>query len=64
MAGKLPRRALIGINSAARARLASAAVRPPWQTPAEWLTRPGDSDDTRKEIAELLARGFRVSRPD
>jgi hypothetical protein len=59
MAGKLPRRALIGIDSAARGRLASAAVSPAManKTPAEWLTRPGDSDDTRKEIAELLARG-------
>jgi len=34
------------------------------KTQAEWLTRPGDSEETRKEIAELLARGFRVSRPD
>jgi hypothetical protein len=33
------------------------------KTPAEWLARPGDSDETRNEIAELLARGFRVSRP-
>jgi hypothetical protein len=32
------------------------------KTPAESLTRPCDSDETRKQIAELLARGFRVSR--
>ena len=34
------------------------------KTAAELLARPADSDETRKEIAELLARGFRVSRPD
>jgi hypothetical protein len=33
------------------------------KTAAESLTRPGDSDETRRQIAELLARGFRVSRP-
>ena len=33
------------------------------KTPAEWLARPGDRDETRNEIAELLARGFRVRRP-
>ena len=29
------------------------------KTAAELLARPADSDETRKEIAELLARGFR-----
>ena len=34
------------------------------KTAAELLARPGDSDEIRKEIAELLARGFRISRPN
>jgi hypothetical protein len=33
------------------------------KTPAELLARPGDSEETRNEIAELLSRGFRVGRP-
>jgi hypothetical protein len=32
------------------------------KTPAESLTRPGDTDETRRQIAELLARGFPVRR--
>jgi hypothetical protein len=34
------------------------------KTPAEFLARPGDSDETSNEIAELLSRGFRVGRPN